>query len=310
MKKKSIIVTILLVVIGLATIPLLESINIKQKIILIHTVSYSNAAVFETILNYPNLIDEKFIPDPAKHPETLLSESKRGCAVSVTPFANALIAVQREPKLRIIAGSGLNGISMIGRTVSTATDLKGKKIGTSKGDSLEVFAIELMDKAGVQLGDYELIYFSDPFEAVEAIKAARIDAVTHVEPFATVLVDDNAMKRIGTSEQLWGTHPDAILLTTESCLAEHRAELEWLIKALKEAEKTIKDEPDKVAENLAKTFYNMPAENLLRILKRQSPRIDIREYEGFLLERYETLRRIKYVDGPLRSDAFDWSLLK
>ena len=84
--------------------------------------------MFETILNYRNLIDEKFIPDPAKHPETLLSESKRGCAVSVTPFANALIAVQREPKLRIIAGSGLNGISMIGRTVSTAKDLKGKKL--------------------------------------------------------------------------------------------------------------------------------------------------------------------------------------
>jgi NitT/TauT family transport system substrate-binding protein len=212
--------------------------------------------------------------------------------------------------LRIIAGSGLNGISMIARTATSATELKGKRVGTSKGDSLEVFAIELMDKAGVPLGAYELVYFTDPFEAIEAIKAGRIDAVTHVEPFATGMVEDNGMKRVATSEQLWGTHPDAVLLTTESSLKAHRKDLEWLVAALKQSTEEINKTPEKAAENLAKTFYNMPSDKLLRILQRQAPRIDIREYQGFFLQRYETLRRVKYVDGPLRADAFDWSLLK
>lgn len=310
MNKKAIITLVLLI----AAITVCVMSTLKQdvhgKIALIHTVSYSNVAAFETLRQHPDRIENKFIPDPAKHPESLLAESKNACAVSVTPFANALIAAQKDPSLRIIAGSGLNGISMIAREAATAAELKGKRIGTSKGDSLEVFAIELMDKAGIPLGSYKLVYFSDPFEAIEAIKAGKIDAVTHVEPFATALVDDNGMKRVATSEQLWGTHPDAVLLTAEASLTKCHAELEWLVKSLKQSEDEINKAPEKAAENLAKSFYNMPADKLLRILQQQKPRIDIREYQGFFTQRYETLKRIKYVDGPMRSDIFDWSLLK
>lgn len=281
-----------------------------NHISVIHTVSYSNLAVFEALRLHPDRLDRRFVPDPGQHPETLLAESRNGCAVSVTPFANALIAAQKNSSLRIIAGAGLNGISLIARTASTFSELKGKKIGTSKGDSLEVFAVELLEKNGLRPEDYELVYFNDPFEAIESIKAGRIDAVTHVEPFATALVDDHSMKRLATSENLWGTHPDAVLLTTESCLRDCRTDLQWLIQTLRESEAAINKAPEEAAKNLAKTFYDMEPEKLLRILKNQSPRIDIRNYEGFLLERYKTLLRIKYVDAPLRADAIDWSLLK
>lgn len=118
------------------------------------------------------------------------------------------------------------------------------------------------------------------------------------------------MNRVATSDQIWGTHPDAVLLTTERSVNKYRADLEWLIKVLKESEQEINKAPETAAVHLAKTFYNMPSEKLLRILQRQQPRIDIRQYQAFLLQRYETLRRVKYVDGPLRADAFDWSLLK
>ena len=48
----------------------------------------------------------------------------------------------------------------------------------------------------------------------------------------------------------------------------------------------------------------------MRILERQSPKIDIRGYESFIKERHEVLRRLKYVNGPIRDDLMDWRYLK
>ena len=140
-------------------------------------------------------------------------------------------------------------------------ELKGKRVGTLRGDSLELFAVELLEREGLGQTDYELVYFTDPFEAVEAIKAGRIDAVTHVEPFATNLIEDEGMKRLATSAHLWADHPDAVLVTTEEVVRRHSDQLQWLIDTLTGAEQRIKSDPKRTAEHLAATFYQMPAAN-------------------------------------------------
>ncbi len=281
----------------------------NRPITVVHTVSYSNAAVFVALQDNPGLLKASFVPDPTKHPEALQAAQTDGPVVSVTPFANALIAADRNPSLRIIAGSGLNGMSLVARDAKTAQDLRGKKVGTSRGDSLELFAVEYLKREGLNQADYQLVYFTDPFEAIESIKAGKVDAVTHVEPFATGLVAAQGMHRLTTSRDLWGDHPDAVILTTERVLTTYRAELKSLIGVLQASEKKIKADPKETATILAKNFYNMPADDLLRILDKQQPQIDIRKYLPFLRDRYDTLERLHYVDHPFNVKVFDWTLL-
>ncbi len=286
------------------------TIDSKNQITVIHTVSYSNAVVFGTIEHNPGKIQRKFIPDPAKHIEALLSEEQHGPAISVTPFANALIAASHNSNLRIVAGSGLNGLSLITREAIDVSGLKGKRIGTSRGDSLEIFVVEYMSNSGISPKEYNLVYFTDPFEAIEAIKKGSIDAVTDVEPFATNLIAEEGMRRLATSRELWGDHPDAVILTTASIFQNYRKELSWLLSMLSDEEALIKRSPEEAAERLASTFYQMPAEKLMRILEQQEPAIDIRKYVPFFHERYKTLEQIKYVEGVFPSDLFDFSLIK
>lgn len=308
--KKRLIYGILAIALIAVSIYGMITINEKQQITVIHTVSYSNAVVFNTIEHNPGVINRKFILDPAKHVEALLAEENNSPVVSVTPFANALIASNHNSHLRVIAGSGLNGLSLIARQAVDASGLKGKKIGTSRGDSLEVFVVEYMSSNGISPQEYKLVYFNDPFEAIEAIKKGSIDAVTHVEPFATNLVAEQGMRRLVTSQELWGDHPDAVILTTESVLTKYGKELAWLVSTLQQEEKMIEDNPKETAARLASTFYQMPAEKLERILQRQEPEIDIRKYVQFFHDRYKTLEQIKYVEGAFPTNLFDFSLIK
>jgi ABC-type nitrate/sulfonate/bicarbonate transport system substrate-binding protein len=223
-----------------------------------------------------NFADRVFIPDPAKHVEMLLSAGDSQPTVAVTPFANALIAMSRNPNLVIIGGSGLNGLSLLSSAGRSLDDLAGKKIGTARGDSLEVFAYEAMKPR-----KYEFVYFTDPNVLVDAAKHRQIDAATHVEPFATDLVENAGMFRVLRSKDLWGDHPDAVLLTTRNIAARYGPALRELLARLTKMEAEIKADPIKAADTLA-PFYNMGPGQLRGILGFQEPRIDIRIFESFL----------------------------
>jgi ABC-type nitrate/sulfonate/bicarbonate transport system substrate-binding protein len=275
----------------------------RIKVEVIHTVSYSNAAVFLVIKDNPDEIQRRFVPDPGKHVEALLAGGASP-SVSVTPFSNALIAMAQYPDLVIIGGSGLNGLSLISSFGPTLDALENKRIGTARGDSLELFVYEAMRPRR-----YIPVYFTDPFVLVTAAKARDIDAATHVEPFATELVNAGLV-RVLTSRELWGSHPDAVLLTTRKIVSKYRPQLRWLLTRLLAEEMTIKKDPQSAAHALA-DFYRMPADQLLAILDKQEPKIDIRQYENFFAMRIKTLVELKYLTKPLAIEhLFDWSILE
>jgi hypothetical protein len=272
--------------------------------LVIHPISYSNVAVFEAALDNPDKIELRRVPDPARHVEILEAEGGNRPVLTVTPFANVLIAMERRPNLRVVGGAGLNGLSLVAREAKSLEDLEGKRIGTSRGDSLEVFAKEAMGQR-----PYTPVYFDDPFVAIEALKRNQIDAVTHVEPYATLLVKDG-MTRISTSRDLWGDHPDSILMTTEESLRKFRPQLQGLISMLITAEKEARADPVRVAKRVAPFYSPLTVDDLRQILSFQQPQIDIRSFGTFFKERFRTLRELGYVNkAKFPEDQFDFSLL-
>ncbi|HKQ49900.1 MAG TPA: ABC transporter substrate-binding protein [Phycisphaerae bacterium] len=250
----------------------------------------------------------KYIGNPADHAVALASAG--GPIASVTPFTNVAAAYGSGKPLRIIAGSGMNGLALVGRAdIHDLTSLKGRKIGTYRGDTLEALAYGTLEQAGL-VGQVELIYFTDPFESLTALRSGKVDAITHVEPFVSQLVSEG-MNRLATGEGLWHTdHPDCVLVTTESHIRNDRVVLKALIRQMVQAQHDIESDLSTVSQRIAQPFYKMPPEELMKAVQSQFPAIDIRGLKGFVIAKSQFLVKLGYIPAPADDRLFDFSLLE
>jgi len=77
-------------------------------------------------------------------------------------------------------GSGL--LAPNNGSVKTPADLKGKRIGFSKGTSAHTFVVRLLESQGLGLSDVETVYLS-PADARAALDSGSIDAWAIWDPF-------------------------------------------------------------------------------------------------------------------------------
>ena len=114
------------------------------------------------------------------------------------PFTNAFVAAaQASAPIRIIAGSGAGGLFIIAQKESgirSMADLaaakgKGLKIGTIRFNTFELTLYRDLVRNNVAYSDYNIVWFNDTLSMAAAFEAKALDVVTHVEPFATRLVD-------------------------------------------------------------------------------------------------------------------------
>jgi ABC-type nitrate/sulfonate/bicarbonate transport system substrate-binding protein len=288
----------------------------KPNIRVVHTVGYCNAALFvaaaESVQN-PRAanIETEFVANPSEHAAAL--QSPNGPLASVTPFTNALVAYGNGMDIRIIAGCGQNGLALVGDKAYEGPDsLVGRRIGTVPGDTLEQLAYDFAKQNSIDK-DVEFLSFTDPIKLIQALKNGDVGAITHVEPFVTQLVEQDGMKLITRGEEFWGqSHPDCVLVTTASALRSRRDELSSLIRMLFDAESKIRLKPKEMVALVAEPMYQMKPDQLLFAIKSQSPKIDIRDSEPFMIKRYQALRELGYIkeSAPTVSTAFDFSILE
>jgi NitT/TauT family transport system substrate-binding protein len=253
-------------------------------------------------------VDLRYIPNWGDHPAALNSG---GVDVSITPFTNVITAYANGIPLRIIAGSGLNGLFLIGQKgVNTAEKLKGKRIGTFRADTLEVTAYDALRKAGLNRSEYEIVYFTDGFELMTAFANKSVDAMTHVEPYATQAVQKYGGEIISKGQDVWGgTHPDCVLVTTEATLREHRNALKAVIAGMLKAENYIETNYDAAVDLCAGKYYKADKQDILLAGQSQPPGIDIRDKKSFILDRSKSLMELGYIARPIDEGLFDFSLL-
>ena len=106
--------------------------------------------------------------------------------ISVIPYSNFLTLVDAGAPVRMVAGAGVEGCILVGGPgIKTAADLKGKTIGTFQADTLEVLPYDYLKKAGLSFKDVKVRYFNTSPELATAFINGGIDAVCHIEPYAT-----------------------------------------------------------------------------------------------------------------------------
>jgi NitT/TauT family transport system substrate-binding protein len=227
-------------------------------------------------------VQMKFMPNPG---DALTALNSGAMDIIHNPFTNAFVAAGQGAPVRIIAGSGAGGLFLVAQKetgIKSMADLaaqkgKGLKIGTVRFNTFELTLYRALVKAGVGYSDYNIVWFNDTLALAAAFEAKALDLATHVEPFATRLIDQLGGVPIASSLDAWGPHgPDCVTNTTARYLEAKPDVIKRYLKAILRADAAIKADLPKAVEVLdAAKFYRVNKETLAAALPRQMPQVDI-----------------------------------
>ncbi|TMJ90659.1 MAG: twin-arginine translocation signal domain-containing protein [Alphaproteobacteria bacterium] len=227
-------------------------------------------------------VQMKFMPNPG---DALTALNSGAMDIIHNPFTNAFIAAGQGAPVRIIAGSGAGGLFLVAQKetgIKNMADLaaakgKGLKIGTVRFNTFELTLYRALVKAGVGYSDYDIVWFNDTLALAAAFESKNLDLATHVEPFATRLIDTLGGVPIASSLDAWGPHgPDCVTNTTARYLDSKPEVIKRYLKAILRADAAIKADLPKAVDVLdGAKFYRVNKETLAAALPRQMPQVDI-----------------------------------
>lgn len=142
--------------------------------------------------------------------------------------------------------------------INSVKELKGKKIGFTKGTYMQKYLYQVLDANGIAQSEVELINTNNDVDS--ALQGGSIDAVVVTDTQeALQVVSKKAARTIDTSKD----HPDfaaqAVIIGNSKFLAENRASAVALFKALKTSKTFIKENTDQAYEILTKSGLNKEA---------------------------------------------------
>lgn len=203
------------------------------------------------------------------------------------PFTSTYQANANGANLKIVAGSGNGGLVCIvqpGSGLAKLDDLKsragtGLKVGSQRVNTLEMTFYRMLVSRNLSYKDFDMKYFPDHFSMLAAFQNHEIDVVTHVEPYATMLIDKYGGIPIGTSFDVWGKgSPDCVVSTDGDFLAKYPGTVKKYIRALLRADAYIKADQDAAVALLdEKKYYKVDKATLASALPRQMPGVDLRQ---------------------------------
>jgi NitT/TauT family transport system substrate-binding protein len=227
-------------------------------------------------------VQMKFMPNPG---DALTALNSGAMDIIHNPFTNAFVAAGQGAPVRIIAGSGAGGLFLVAQKdtgIKSMADLaaqkgKGLKIGTVRFNTFELTLYRGLTKAGLTYSDFNIVWFNDTLALAAAFESKNLDLATHVEPFATRLIDQLGGAPIYSSLDAWGPHgPDCVTNTTARYLESKPETIKKYLKAILRADAAIKADRPKAIEILdAAKFYRVNKEVLTAALPRQMPQVDI-----------------------------------
>lgn len=169
-------------------------------------------------------------------------------------------------------------------TITSAKDLKGKRIGVSTpGSSTHMAVNYIVHKAGLKPSDVSVIGVGQAAGAVAAIRAGQIDALIVNDPVATILVSGGDMKPMaemrteeGNRKVFGSDYPESSLYSTKAFVDANPNTVQAVTNAIVHAEKwiasaTAKEVTDAVPSKYLvddKALYQTAFENSRRCISK------------------------------------------
>ncbi|CAA9286907.1 MAG: ABC transporter, substrate-binding protein (cluster 10, nitrate/sulfonate/bicarbonate) [uncultured Acetobacteraceae bacterium] len=233
--------------------------------------------------------------------------------VGLMPYTSFIALFNAGAPVRIIAGGGVEGCSIVARPgLDTPQKLRGKTLGTFQLDTLEVMPYDYLKKHGVSFRDVTVRYMGNTPEAVEAFKAGAIDWICTIEPYATALVNDvPGAVRLSDGRDIYGPgYTDCVLACRANLVKESPAALKAVIKGMMRAQLMAETKQEEALRRLVGTYYKTSMENARLAMEKQPAVVDARNQTDFILQRTDSLVEMGYIKNKPGRDAIDWTLLE
>lgn len=192
--------------------------------------------------------------------------AKGADAATVADFPITLAALSNQ-EFFVVAKTGFgDDIRIVARKdsgINAVSDLGGKRIGTKKGASSELFLLKLLQKEGIPLNAVSFAFLEPPDLPV-ALARKDLDAISIFEPYAA-----KARKQLGDNAIVFapkGVHGESWNLAVSKELAQKRPKtLEKFLKALLKAEEFFEKNRQESVE-ITKKYTGADTETVLAVL--------------------------------------------
>jgi NitT/TauT family transport system substrate-binding protein len=233
--------------------------------------------------------------------------------ISMIPYSNFMTLYDAGAPVKIIAGGGVQGCMIIGKEgIKSAADLKGKTFGTFQADTLEVLPFDFLKKAGLSFKDVQIKYLDTSPELAQAFIAGALDAICHIEPYATQCITSRAgASLVSDGTDVYGKgYSDCVLAAREPLLKSNPDAVKAVIKALFTAQAQAEKDIDAALKDTVGSYYKTTMEAAKNAAAKQPICIDQRSQTKFIIDRGVSMKEMGYVKKLPDENAFDWSLLE
>jgi NitT/TauT family transport system substrate-binding protein len=215
--------------------------------------------------------------------------------------------------VKIVAGAGVDGCIVIAKEgIRNAADLKGKSIGTFQADTLEVLPYDYLKKAGMSFKDVKVRYFNTSPEMAQAFIAGGVDAICHIEPYATqCLTARKGSTVLSDGSDVYGkNYSDCVLAVRTPLIDKNPQAVKAVIKAMFVAQGQAETDIDAALRDTVGSFYKTSMEAAKLAASKQPIMIDQRKNSQFILDRGQSMKDLGYVKKLAPPAAIDWTLLE
>lgn len=233
--------------------------------------------------------------------------------MSMIPYSNFMTLYDAGAPVKIVAGGGVEGcIIVAGEGINSAADLKGKTIGTFQADTLEVLPYDYLKKQGMTFADVDVRYMNTSPELAQAFIAGAVDAMCHVEPYATQALNARSGSKIlSDGTDIYGKgYSDCVLAVRSSLLESNPQAVKAVIKGMMRAQASIEEDIQSALNETVGSYYKTSMEAAKNAAKRQPVVVDQRNQTKFIIGRGQSMLELGYVRKVPDEGAFDWRPLE
>jgi len=232
--------------------------------------------------------------------------------VSLVPYTQFMTLTDKGADLKIIAGGGVQGCILVAQKgITSAEQLRGKSIGTFQADTLEVVPYNYLKEAGMSFKDVTMKYLGTSPELAEAFLSGAVDAISHIEPYASQAVAGRPGATVLTDGiDMYGAgYTDCVLAASSGAIEEHRDALKEVIRSMMLSQQLLEQKPDEAIALTAQKYFKTTEAVVAKSSSIQPCVVDQKDKQQFMLDRAADLKDMGYLGKVPGEEVFDWSLL-
>ena len=185
------------------------------------------------------------------------------------------------------------------------------KVGTLRGDTLDMILYRSFAEAGLTYDDFEMIWFNDLLAMVESFRTGDIAILSHIKPYTTDLIVNYDAKVLTNNDEVWGKGtPNTTIVVLEVFLAQYPETVRRYLRATYKGFELIVNNPEQAVELLTGgNYYKIDNDVLLYALKNQPKEVLLHPNVDGMMMAIQDMVQQNYIEQPqqniVKTDILD-----